>query len=132
MSEQDSLGPLDTRQSTISTVRVSHVRWVNTFRVELFGEDGYAIAEGRGGNYGPMKLRIGRRWAWMKAGVTSQRESEQTWTFGERNDSLHDELADVVARWRGAAPSPVQPRPATMSEAREITELCERLYARMS
>jgi 1,5-anhydro-D-fructose reductase (1,5-anhydro-D-mannitol-forming) len=119
-------------ERTISTVRVSHVRWVNTFRVELFGEDGYGVAEGRGGNYGPMTLRLGKRWAWTAAGVTSQRESEQTWNFGERNDSLHDELADVVARWRGAVPSRSQPRPATMSEAREITELCEELYARIT
>jgi 1,5-anhydro-D-fructose reductase (1,5-anhydro-D-mannitol-forming) len=119
-------------ERAISTVRVSHVRWVNTFRVELFGEDGYAVAEGRGGNYGPMTLRLGQRWAWTAAGVASQRQSEQTWNFGERNDSLHDELADVVARWRGAAPSTGQPRPATMSEAREITELCEQLYARIT
>ena len=117
---------------TISTVRISHVHWVNTFRVELFGEDGYAIAEGRGGNYGPMSLRTGERWAWTRADVASQRESEQTRSFGERNDSLHDELADVVARWRGAEPSPTQPWPATMSEAREITELCEQLYARIA
>jgi 1,5-anhydro-D-fructose reductase (1,5-anhydro-D-mannitol-forming) len=116
---------------TICSVRVSHVRWVNTFRVELFGEDGYAIAEGRGGNYGAMTLRLGRRWAWTEAGVDSQRESEQTWSFGERNDTLHDELADVVARWRGAPPSSAQPRPATMREAREITELCERLYGQI-
>jgi predicted dehydrogenase len=119
-------------ERTICTVRVSHVRWVNTFRVELFGEDGYAIAEGRGGNYGPMTLRVGRRWAWTAAGVPSQRESEQTWNFGDRNDSLRDELADVVARWRGASPRTVSPRPATMSEAREITELCEHLYGRIS
>lgn len=120
------------RERTISTVRVSHVRWVNTFRVELFGEEGYAIAEGRGGNYGPMTLRTGRRWAWTVAGVTSQRESEQTWNFGEVNDSLHDELADVVAHWRGAPAATVGPQPATMSEGREITELCERLYGQIA
>ena len=119
-------------ERTISTVRVSHVRWVNTFRVEIFGEDGYAIAEGRGGNYGPMTLRVGRRWAWTAPGVPSQRDSEQTWSFGEHNDSLHDELADVVARWRGATPSLAQPRPATMGEAREVTEFCEGLYARIA
>src|SRR5271165_450316 len=119
-------------ERTISTMRVSHVRWVNTFRVELFGEDGYAIAEGRGGNYGPMTLRIGRRWAWAGADAASQRESEQVWNFGESDDSLHDELVDVIARWRGAAPATIQPRPATMSEAREITELCWQLYARIT
>ncbi len=119
-------------ERAIGTVRVSHVRWVNEFRVELFGEDGYAIAEGRGGNYGAMTLRVGRRWGWTSPGVASQRDSERTSSFGEYNDSLRDELAAVVARWRGAPPSPVQPRPATMTEGREITELCERLYARIS
>ncbi len=85
----------------LATVRVSHIRWVNTFRVEAFGEDGYAIAEGRGGTYGPMTLRLGHRWAWTRAGAVSQRESEEVLSFGTRNDSLRDELADVVARWRG-------------------------------
>jgi 1,5-anhydro-D-fructose reductase (1,5-anhydro-D-mannitol-forming) len=117
---------------TICTVRASHVRWVNTFRVELFGDDGYLIAEGRGGNYGPMTLRAGRRWAWAQPGVSSQRESEQRLHFGEHDDSLHAELADVVARWRGGPPASAQPRPASMGEGREITELCERLYAQIS
>ena len=118
--------------ATISSVRVSHVRWINTFRVELFGEDGYAIAEGRGGNYGPMTLRLGRRWGWMQAGVANQRESEQTWDYGEHNDSLQAELSEVVSRWQGRAPSFAWPQPASMGEAREVTELCESLYARMA
>jgi 1,5-anhydro-D-fructose reductase (1,5-anhydro-D-mannitol-forming) len=121
----------------IATVRVSHIRWVNTFRVEAFGEDGYAIAEGRGGNYGPMTLRLGRRWEWTRAGVASQRESEVLRSFGTRNDSLRDELADVVARWRGEEASAGEqtpagePQPASMSEARRVTELCEQLYQRL-
>jgi 1,5-anhydro-D-fructose reductase (1,5-anhydro-D-mannitol-forming) len=115
----------------IATVRVSHVRWVNTFRVEAFGEDGYAIAEGRGGNYGPMTLRLGRRWGWTGAGAVSQRESEEVWDYGTRNDSLRDELADVVARWRGGEGPTGEPQPASMSEARRVTELCEQLYPRL-
>ncbi len=115
----------------IATVRVSHIRWVNTFRVEVFGEDGYAIAEGRGGNYGPMTLRLGRRWAWTRAGAVSQRESEEVLSFGTRNDSLRDELADVVARWRGVETPAGEPQPASMSEARRVTELCEQLYPRL-
>jgi len=111
----------------LATIRVSHVRWINTFRVEAFGEEGYAIAEGRGGNYGPMSLRLGRRWAWREPGVTSQRESERRTDFGSRDDSLHDELAAVVARWRGEG-SADAPQPASMAEARQVTELCEQLY----
>jgi predicted dehydrogenase len=113
----------------IATLRVSHIRWVNTFRIEVFGDRGYAIVDGRGGNYGPMTLRCGRRWAWTQGGV-SQRESEEELDFGARNDSLRDELADVVLRWRGE--QPIGPtHPATMSEARAVTELCEDLYRRI-
>jgi predicted dehydrogenase len=113
----------------IATIRVSHIRWVNTFRVELFGEEGYGVAEGRGGNYGPMSLRLGRRWSWTEAGAQGQRASEVVSEFGAENDSLHDELADVVAAWRSKEPPPGQPHPATMTEGRRITELCEELYA---
>jgi 1,5-anhydro-D-fructose reductase (1,5-anhydro-D-mannitol-forming) len=115
----------------IATIRVSHIRWVNTFRVEAFGDSGYAIAEGRGGNYGPMTLRVGRRWAWADGDAASQRDSEVVRAYGASNDSLRDELADVVAIWRGEKPTGA-PLPATMSEARGITELCDRLYLRIS
>jgi predicted dehydrogenase len=115
----------------IATLRVSHIRWVNTFRVEAFGDRGYAIAEGRGGNYGPMTLRLGRRWAWAEPGGMSQRESEDLRDYGARNDSLRDELADVVALWRGEPVPAHTPLPATMSEARRVTELCQQLYMRL-
>jgi 1,5-anhydro-D-fructose reductase (1,5-anhydro-D-mannitol-forming) len=119
-------------ERVIATVRVSHIRWVNTLRVEAFGERGYVLAEGRGGNYGPMTLRVGRRWAWTDAGASSQRDSELVRDYGARNDSLRDELADVVARWRGEDATVGEPHPATMSEGRLITELCERLYSRIA
>ncbi len=111
----------------IATVRVSHIRWVNTFRVEVLGEDGYALACGRGGNYGPMELRIGRRWAWTEAGAAGQRETELVHDYGTRNDSLRDELADVVSLWRGDTLDSIQ-HPATIDEACAVTEFCERLY----
>jgi 1,5-anhydro-D-fructose reductase (1,5-anhydro-D-mannitol-forming) len=120
------------REQLLATLRVSHIRWVNTFRVEVFGEDGYAIAEGRGGNYGPMRLRIGRRWAWSEPGSTSQREAEETHDFGEDNLSFRDELDAVVRAWRSVGDPEGPVHPATMVEGRAVTELCERLYARMS
>jgi 1,5-anhydro-D-fructose reductase (1,5-anhydro-D-mannitol-forming) len=119
-------------EHVIATVRVSHIRWVNTFRVEAFGDSGYAIAEGRGGNYGPMTLRLGQRWAWAGAGAVSQRESEVVRDYGIRNDSLRDELADIVALWRGESAPAGALTPATIGEARKLTELCERLYRRIA
>jgi 1,5-anhydro-D-fructose reductase (1,5-anhydro-D-mannitol-forming) len=114
----------------LATIRVSHIRWVNTFRVEAFGDDGYAIVEGRGGNYGPMTLRLGRRWAWIDEDVASQRESEETHDFGSENESLRDELEAVIAAWRSGAPQTGDPHPATPAEARAVTSLCEELYLR--
>lgn len=115
----------------IATVRVSHIRWINTFRVEAFGEDGYAIAEGRGGNYGSMTLRRGHRWAWRDPEVTSQRDSEEVHDFGVRDSSLREELGAVVAAWSSAPSATPFPQPADMAQARRVTELCEELYPRI-
>jgi 1,5-anhydro-D-fructose reductase (1,5-anhydro-D-mannitol-forming) len=113
----------------IGSVRISHIRWINTLRIEAFGENGYAIAEGRGGNYGAMTLRTGERWGWTRVAGASQRETETVHDFGVRNNSLRDELEAVIRAWTGDRLSE-EPHPATMSEAREVTELCESLYAR--
>jgi predicted dehydrogenase len=115
----------------IASIRISHIRWVNTFRVEVFGEDGYGIAEGRGGNYGAITLRVGQRWGWANVEGLSQRDTEVSYDFGLRDQSLRDELAAVVACWRGNGLPGEDSHPATMSEARRVTELCDRLYERI-
>jgi predicted dehydrogenase len=112
----------------VATVRVSHIRWVNTFRIEIGGEDGYAIVEGRGGTYGPQTVRLGRRWAWRDGGGVSQRETEDVRDFGLENRSLRDELAAVVAAWTGEGLPQRGPRPATMPEALRVAELCDAMY----
>ena len=118
-------------ENLIGTVRASRIRWLNTFRVEVHGEDGYAIAEGRGGNYGPMTMRLGRRWAWRDQGVVSQRDSEEVRDFGQQDASLSDELTAILSAWTGAGPQVGFPAPAQMAEARAITELFEQLSPRI-
>jgi predicted dehydrogenase len=129
--EEDAVATFRQEQ-LLATVRVSHIRWVNTFRVELIGDDGYAIAEGRGGNYGAMDLRMGRRWAWTEPGAKSQRESEETRAFGGANLSLRDELEAVIGAWRAGRSPAGAVHPATMEEGRAVTELCEQLYERVT
>lgn len=115
----------------LATVRVSHMRWVNDFHVEVVGEDGYGIATGRGGNYGAQTLRLGRRWAWSAPGAASQRETEETADFGPDNVSLTDELAAVLAQWRGAPAPTTGPHPATFAEAYDVTALVDAVYDRI-
>ena len=114
----------------LATVRVSHVRWVNTFRIEVNGDEGYAYIEGRGGSYGPQRVRFGRRWAWNDGTGRSQRETEEAIDFGPGNVSLDLELEAVVTRWSGAANPPVGgPGPATLADGVRVSELCNQMYA---
>jgi predicted dehydrogenase len=117
----------------LATVRVSHIRWVNTFRIEIGGDDGYLFIDGRGGSYGPQQARFGRRWGWNDGSGRNQRETEQITDYGPRNDSLDVELAAVVDRWTGAAAGdPTLPGPATLAEGLRIAELCAEMYAALA
>ena len=113
------------------TLRVSHVRWVNTFRIEMFGEDAYCIADGRGGNYGPMTVRFGKRWGWDTGRGVTQRESEILQDFGTTDGSLHDELAEVVNLWSTGQTGDHDVHPATFADACAVLELLDELYARI-
>ncbi len=129
--EEDVVAAFNADQ-VLATVRVSHIRWVSTFRIELLGEDGYAVIDGRGGTYGPQTLRIGKRWAWQDSDGASQRETERRWDFGAGNSSLVDELAAVTEQWL-FGPAPVTyPHPATMDEATEVARLCDRMYRELA
>jgi len=111
----------------VASLRLSHVRWVNTFRIEVSGEEGYAIIEGRGGTYGAQTVRFGRRWAWRDSGA-AQRDTEEVHDFGSENVSLDAELEAVLRAWRGEPAAP-GPTPCTMDEAVAVAELCDELYA---
>lgn len=129
--EEDVVVVFRANQLLVS-LRVSHIRWINTFRIELFGEDGYCLAEGRGGNYGPMILRLGKRWGWDADRDLTQRESEAVEEFGTTDLSLRDELAEVTRSWRTDRLPDHAFHPATFAEARAVVELLDELYARMS
>jgi 1,5-anhydro-D-fructose reductase (1,5-anhydro-D-mannitol-forming) len=116
----------------LATARVSHIRWVNTLRIEVIGSDGYVILEGRGGTYGPMTTRIGRRWAWQDDPEgRAQRVTEEVQDHGLENLSLEAEMEAVLGRWLGEPASPEGPHPATLAEGRRITELAADLYKRL-
>jgi 1,5-anhydro-D-fructose reductase (1,5-anhydro-D-mannitol-forming) len=118
-----------THERLLATVRVSHIRWVNAFRIEAGGDDGYAIVEGRGGNYGPQTVRFGRRWAWSESGGPSQRETEESRDYGLEDPSLELELEAVARRWLGEHAEEGPSRPATFGEALAVAELCGEMYA---
>ena len=117
----------------LATVRVSHIRWVNTFRIEIGGDDGYLFIEGRGGSYGSQQTRFGRRWGWNDGSGRSQRETEVATDYGRGNDSLDVEIGIVVDRWTGASDgSAERPGPATLADGLRIAELCAEMYGKLA
>jgi 1,5-anhydro-D-fructose reductase (1,5-anhydro-D-mannitol-forming) len=126
---EEDVSAVLTAGQTIVSLRVSLVRWVNTFRLEFVGEDGYALVDGRGGTYGPQTLRLGRRWGWNDGSGRSQRQTEQVFDFGSANVSLDDEMSAVALAWLSGASNESQPHPATMGEAVRVAELCDAMYA---
>jgi predicted dehydrogenase len=87
-----------------ANLQVSIVRWRSVFRLELHGEDGYGIVEGRGRSYGPQTYRRGRRWGWRTA--PSQAESEERVLESPGSDVFERELEALLF---GSLDSAVQP-----------------------
>ena len=59
--EDNAYGIFRTESGQIASLHVSWTQWKNLFSFEVYGRDGYAIAEGLGGSYGQEQARIGLR-----------------------------------------------------------------------
>ena len=59
--EDNAFGLFQSETGQIASVHASWTQWKNLFCFEVFGRDGYGIAQGLGGSYGPESAVIGRR-----------------------------------------------------------------------
>jgi predicted dehydrogenase len=103
----------------IVNLAVSIVRWRSTFRMELFGVDGYGVVEGRNRSYGDQVYRRGRRWGWQQA--LTQAASEEHVVTASGEDVFEREIDAVVFGNPGAAVGP-----CAAEEAVEIMRLLDR------
>lgn len=129
--EEDAVAVLG-RGSLLATVRSSRIRWVNIFRVEIVGDDGYALVEGRGGTYGPQVVRFGKRWGWSDGTRRSQRATEEVQDFGDDATSFDQELGAVVEAWADPAKALAPTHPCTFAEGLHVAQLTSDLYARLA
>jgi hypothetical protein len=81
-------------RNTIYNIQVSKVRWHSEFKIEVNGEDGYGIVEGRNRHYGRQTYRRGKRWAWRDSGK-SQKETEVLVVDYDGEDSFTEELMNL-------------------------------------
>ena len=59
--EDNAFGLFRTAAGQVASIHASWTQWKNLFSLEVFGSQGYAVATGRGGSYGPESIRIGCR-----------------------------------------------------------------------
>ena len=59
--EDNGFAQFRTAGGQIAQLHASWTQWKNIFSFEVFGRDGYLVAEGLGGSYGPERLSWGRR-----------------------------------------------------------------------
>ena len=59
--EDNAYGLFRTAAGQVASLHVSWTQWKNLFSFEVFGRDGYVIAEGLGRSYGPEHAIVGRR-----------------------------------------------------------------------
>jgi predicted dehydrogenase len=75
---------------SIVNLQLSVVKWRSTFRVEINGDEGYGIIEGRGRSYGRQKYLRGEKWGWMSG--NSQRTTEEVIVETEGDDVFQKEM----------------------------------------
>lgn len=83
-----------TAAGQIASLHASWTQWKNLFSFEIFGREGYLIAEGLGGSYGPERLTVGRR---KTAGGAPE---EQTMEFPPTDVSWREEWREFTAAIR--------------------------------
>lgn len=59
--EDNAFCLLRTPAGQVASLHASWTQWRNLFSFEVFGEQGYLLIDGLGGNYGPERLTIGYR-----------------------------------------------------------------------
>jgi predicted dehydrogenase len=85
-------------------LQISIVRWRSTFRLEVHGDEGYGVVDGRGRSYGPQTYRRGRRWGWQNA--PSQAESEELVLETSGDDVFTRELGALLFPDSTGGPQP--------------------------
>ena len=105
--EDNAFGLFRCGGGQVASIHVSWTQWRNLFNLEVFGSDGYALAEGRGGSYGPQRFVLGRRRA--EGGVpqeeiTDYGDGDESWLLEWRNFAAQIEAGPSRRRQVSTAP----------------------------
>jgi predicted dehydrogenase len=95
--EDNGFATFRTAGGQIAQLHASWTQWKNIFSFEVFGRDGYLVAEGLGGSYGPERLTWGRRRPESGPPIVEEYEFPPTDTSWQRE---WDELVAAIREGR--------------------------------
>ena len=107
---------------SIINLQLSVVRWRSTFRIEINGDEGYGIVEGRGRSYGRQRYVRGKRWGWMSG--KPQREAEEVVIETEGDTVFQQEIAALLFGDSGDSIGPCNGKEALASM--KLLEVCRK------
>ncbi|MFA5012367.1 MAG: Gfo/Idh/MocA family oxidoreductase [Ignavibacteria bacterium] len=81
-------------EGCIINMQISIVKWRSTFRIEVNGEEGYGIVDGRNRSYGKQTYITGKRWGWQNA--KSQKDSELLICDSDGEDVFYKETRALL------------------------------------
>ncbi len=91
--EEEAHVLMQSAQSIIN-LQASIVKWRSTFRIEINGDEGYGIVEGRGRSYGKQRYTRGKKWGWMSG--QSQKETETIVSETDGGDVFEKEIDTLL------------------------------------
>jgi predicted dehydrogenase len=103
-----------------ANLQISVVRWRSIFRLEIHGESGYGIVNGRNRSYGRQTYVRGPRWGWQNA--RDQAAAEELVLESDGNEVFADELDSLFFKKSAT-------RPCSAEEALQDMCLLERCRA---
>jgi predicted dehydrogenase len=120
--EEESNVLLKSAAGFSASLQISIVRWRSIFRMEIHGESGYGIVNGRNRSYGRQTYVRGPRWGWQRA--RDQAASEELVVESDGNEVFADELDALLFNAKGA-------KPCSSEEAVQDMRLLEQCRASM-
>ncbi|NQT73021.1 MAG: Gfo/Idh/MocA family oxidoreductase [Chloroflexi bacterium] len=88
--EDNAFALFQTETGQIASLHASWTQWKNIFSFELFGQEGYILVEGLGGNYGTEQLTLGIR------SPLSRSPKEKSFEFRGQNRSFYEEWREFI------------------------------------
>ncbi len=115
----------ESKKVPLVSLNISILRWRSSFTIEVFGNNGYGIINGRGSHYGDQVYRTGERWSWEKSEYANQIDTETQVSRSKGEDVFFKELYNVFKCLNGEE---CEILPCLFDEALETMRLTSKIY----